>query len=97
MASTSYFNTEDKLNDKSDYHAWKMTLDLTLEEHEVLDYVQGKAMEPPSNAPVAVKMKYRKGEVKAKKILIDSIQKHLVAYISNLGTSKELYDKLVGM
>ena len=29
--------------------------------------------------------------------MFDSIQKHLVAYISDLGTSKEIYDKLVGM
>ena len=34
--------------------------------------------------------------VKAKKIIIDSIQKHLVAYISDLGTSEEMHDKLVG-
>lgn len=52
MASTSYFKTEDKLSDKSDYHAWKMTLDLTLEEHDAMDYVQGKVVEPPSNAYV---------------------------------------------
>lgn len=42
-------------------------------------------------------MKYRKGDIKAKKMLIDSIQKHSVAYISNLGTSKEMYDKLIGI
>ena len=42
MASTSYFNSEDKLHDKSDYHAWKMSLDLTLEKQGVMDYVQGK-------------------------------------------------------
>lgn len=97
MASTSYFKTKDKLNDKSGYHAWKMTLDLTLEEHEVLDYVQGKVVEPPSNAFVAAKKKYRKGKVKVNKIIIESVQNHLVAYISDLGTSKEMYDKLVGM
>lgn len=80
MASTSYFKTEDTLNDKSDYHAWKKTLDLTLEDHNAMDYVHGKVV-----------------EVKAKKIIIDSIEKHLVAYIFYLGTSKEMYDKLVGM
>ena len=62
-----------------------------------MDYVQGKIVEPPSNASVATKTKCKKGEVKAKKIIRDSIQKHLVAYISELGTSKEMYDKLVGM
>ena len=30
-------------------------------------------------------------------IIKDSIHKHLVAYISELGTSKEMYDKLVNM
>eukprot|EP00253_Pinus_taeda_P006779 PITA_06779 len=97
MASSSYFKFDDKLNDKSNYHSWNMSLDLTLEEHDAMDYVQGNITEPPSNAPIATKSKYKKGEVKAKKIIRDSIHKHLVAYISNLGTSKEMYDKLVSM
>eukprot|EP00253_Pinus_taeda_P027444 PITA_27444 len=97
MTSTSYFKSDDKLHDKSTYHAWKMSLDLTLEEQDVMDYVQGKTLEPPSNAPVAAKTKYKKGEVKAKKIIRDSIHKNLVAYISDLNTSKEIYDNLVGM
>ena len=97
MATTSYFKSEDKLKDKSDYHAWKMSLDLNLEENDVIDYVQGNLVEPPSNASATTKTKYKKGEIKGKKIIRDSIQKHLVAYISNLGTSKEMYDKLVGM
>lgn len=54
-------------------------------------------VEPPSNAPTAANSKSRKGEVKTKKILVDSIHKHLVAYIFDLGTSKEIYDKLVEM
>ena len=65
MASSSYFKSKDKLNDKNDHHAWKMSLDLTLEENEVMDYVQGKIVEPPSNTLVATKTKYNKGEVKA--------------------------------
>ena len=64
-----------------------MSLDLTLEEQDVMDYVQGKISEPPSSAPVAAKTKNKKGEVKAKKIIRDSIHKHLVPYISNLNTS----------
>lgn len=54
-------------------------------------------VEPPLNAPVAAKRKYKKGEVKAKRIIIDSIQKHLVAYIYDLGTYKEMYDLLIGI
>ena len=70
---------------------------MTLDENDAMDYVKGRVVEPPSNAPAAAKTKYKKGEVKAKKIIVDSIQKHLVAYISDLETSKEMYDKLVGL
>ena len=52
---------------------------------------------PPSNAPDATKTKYKKGEVKDKRIIIDSIQKHLVAYIYDLGTSKDMHDKFIGI
>jgi len=29
MTTTSFLKSEDKLKDKSNYHEWKMTLDLT--------------------------------------------------------------------
>ena len=74
-----------------------MNLDLILEEHDAVDYVQGKLVEPPSNAPDAAKTKYKKGEVKAMKIIVDSIHKPLIAYICGLETSKDMYDKMVGM
>ena len=82
MGSSSHFPVEDKLREKSDYNGWKVSLDLTLEEQEVLDYVKGKIPESPSNAPAATKNKYTKAEVKEKKIIRDSIDKRLVAYIS---------------
>lgn len=96
MDSPSYFPAEESFHDKSDYHGWKMSLDLTLEEKEV-DSVQGKIPEPPSNATVVVKTKYNRVQVKAKNIIRDSIDKHLVAYISELKTSMEIYDRLVDM
>jgi len=97
MGSSSHFPAENKLSENSNYHGWKMSLDLTLEEQEVLDYVRGRITEPPSNASVATRNKYTKGEVKAKKIIRGSIDKHLVAYISELNTSKEIHDRLVSL
>ena len=41
-----------------------MTLDLMLEDQDVMDYVQGKIQEPPSTALAATKAKYKKGEIK---------------------------------
>eukprot|EP00253_Pinus_taeda_P030163 PITA_30163 len=94
MGSSTLFPAEDKLSEKSDYHRWKMSLNLTLEEQEVLDHVRGRIVEPPSNASIAARNKWTKGEVKARKIIWDSIDKCLVAYISKLTISKEIYDRL---
>jgi len=46
MGSSTHFPAEDKLHEKSDYHGWKMSLDLRLEEQEVLDHVRGGIVEP---------------------------------------------------
>ena len=50
MASSTYkgFKSDDKLHDKSDYHAWKMSLDLALEDQYVMENAQGNSLEPPS-------------------------------------------------
>eukprot|EP00253_Pinus_taeda_P029206 PITA_29206 len=97
MGSSTHFLAEDKLCEKSDYHGWKMSLDLTLEEQEVLDHVRGRIVEPPLDESAAVRNKWTKGEVKARKIIEDSIDKRLVAYVSELTTSKEIYDRLVSL
>ena len=68
-----------------------------IEDQDVMDYVQGKIQEPPSTATAATKTMYKKGEIKAKLMIRESIHKSLVAYISGLGTSKEMYDKLILM
>ena len=69
MGSSTHFLAEHKLREKSNYHGWKMSLDLTLEEQEVLDHVRGGIVEPPSNASVVARNKWTKGEVKARKII----------------------------
>eukprot|EP00253_Pinus_taeda_P036666 PITA_36666 len=94
MGSSSLFPAEDKLREKADYHEWKMSINLTLEDQGVLDHVRSNIVEPPSNASTAARNKWKTGEVKAKKTIRDSIDKHLVAYISDLNNSKEIYDRL---
>ena len=39
--------------------------------------------------------KYKKGEVMEQKIIVESIKYHLVPFVTNLKTSKAMYDKLV--
>ena len=43
--TNSYFKIEEKLNDASNFAAWRDILDLTLEENDVIEYVQGKVVE----------------------------------------------------
>ena len=99
MGTSNYngFKADDKLTGKANFHAWKMSLDLMLEDQDVMDYVQGKIQKPPSSTPTATKSKYKKGEIKAKLIIRDSIHNSLVAYISELRTCNKMYDKLVNM
>ena len=89
MGSSAHFLAKDKLHEKSDYHRWKMSLDLTLKEQEVLDHVRGRIVEPPSNASATARNKWTK--------ILDSIDKRLVAHVSELTTSKEIYDRLVSL
>ena len=70
---------------------------MSLEEIDVMENVEGKGPKLLESASVAVKSKYKKGEIKANKFTIDSLRDHLITYVSNLKKSKEMYDKLVGM
>ena len=64
MGSSTLFPAKDKLREKADYHGWKMSIDLTLEDQGVLDHVRGNIVEPPSNASIASWNKWKNGEVK---------------------------------
>ena len=41
MGTSNYngFKDDDKLTGKADFHSWKMSLDLMLEDQDVMDYV----------------------------------------------------------
>ena len=67
MASSSYFKFDDKPNDNSDYHAWKMSLDLTLEEQDVMDYVQGKTLSLHQMHQLPLKQSTRKGKTRQRR------------------------------
>ena len=95
--SSSYFKNEETLVDTSSFFPSKSRLDITLEEHDVLEYVEGEVAEPAKTSNVVIKARYKKGEVNAKKIILDSLGDHLITYISNMKKVKEMYHKLIGM
>jgi len=62
--------------------------------NEVMEHVKGSITKPPKEDAQAL-ARYMKREVRAQRILIESIKDPLIPYVSKLETSKEIYDKLV--
>ena len=82
---------EDRLDGADNFRSWKHRIQLILEENELLDHV--KKMLPELEDEEA-KAKFKKNEVKAKRILTDSIRDHLIPNVSELKTTKEMFDAL---
>ena len=54
----------------------------------------GKEKEPHN---VAVMEKFKENEINVMIIIVDSIKNHLIPYISNLDSSKKMYDALTNL
>jgi hypothetical protein len=88
--STS-MRVEDRLDRADNFRSWKHRTQLILEENELLNHV--KKMLPETEDEEA-KAKFKKNEVKTKRILTDSIKDHPIPNISELKTAKEMFDAL---
>jgi hypothetical protein len=82
---------EDRLDGADNFRSWKHRVLLILEENELLDHVKLVLPEPEEED---AKAKYKKNEIKAKRILTDSIKDHLIPNVSELKTPKEMFDAL---
>ena len=91
---TSFCKESNKLVKSSNFLAWKKRTDWILIENEVIGHVKGSIVEPPKEKAQAL-MKYMKGEIRAQRILIESIKDSLIPYVAKLEKSKDIYDKLV--
>ena len=89
-----YCKESNKLAWSSNFSAWKKRMDLNLIEDEFMGYIEGSIIQPSKEyAPSHVK--YMKGEIRAMRILIESIKDSLIPYVSKLNTAKQIYEKLV--
>ena len=66
---------EDRLDGATNFISWKPRVLLILEENDLLKFVNEKVPEPEAEE---AKYQWRKGEAKARRILVDSIKDHLV-------------------
>ena len=76
----------------SNFLEWKIGIDTVLEVDEVIDHVHGKISNPSEEQALS---EYMERDLKAQKILKESIKGLLLSYVSELETSEEIYDKLV--
>jgi hypothetical protein len=85
---------EDRLDGSSNYNSWKSRLCITLEESDLLRFIEGTL---PAKTIDEEKVEWKTYDVKARKIIIYSIRDHLIPRISTLMTTYIMYDVLKNM
>ena len=89
-----YCKETNKLIGSSNLSGWKKRTNLNLIEDEVMDYIEGSTIKPPKeDAPTHAKS--MKGEIRAQRILIESIKDSLIPYVAKVKIAKEIYEKMV--
>ena len=84
---------EDRLDGASNYGSWKTRVLIALEEYDVVDFAVNDIPKPAEEEQERL-ASWRKHDVKARKILIDSVKSHLLFHISKTATTKEMFDIL---
>jgi hypothetical protein len=82
---------EDRLVGASNFNSWKSRLLITLEESDLMKFVEEFVPKP---ADASEKTQWKKNDAKARKIIIYSVKDHLIPHISPMKTAKEMFDAL---
>jgi hypothetical protein len=81
----------DKLERVENFCAWKYRICLILEENDLARFVKE---EVSKHVDAAEKAKHQKDTIGAKRSISDSINDHLISYVSSKKTLKEMFDAL---
>ena len=92
--ATNTFRPEEKLEGSANYNSWKARLIAILEENDLNDLVFNTIEEPTSNAG---RIAFKKKQVKAGRIIYDSVKETLIPTITPLNTAKECFDNLTNL
>jgi hypothetical protein len=85
---------EDRLDGSSNFSSWKLRLQVTLEENDLLSVIQKNLPKTTIDEEKEIR---REEDVKARKIIIYSVRDHLLPPIANLKTTYEIYEALKDM
>ncbi len=83
---------EERLDGVSNFNSWKAILLFIMEDSDLESHLQN---DPPEAGDEENKAKYKKEELRAKRIIIYSMKDHLVTHISRMGSTKKMFDALV--
>ena len=84
---------EDWLDGASNYGSWKTRVLIALKEYDVVEFAINDIPKPAEEEREHLAA-WRTHDVKARKILIDSVKSHLLFHISKAATAKEMFDIL---
>lgn len=85
---------KNKLEGATNIRAWKTRIDLVFSRNKALDIVKEKVTEPDDEAG---KVKFKGDDIMAMSIIVESVRDHLIPYIADHESSKQMYDALIGL
>jgi hypothetical protein len=85
---------EDRLDGASNFLSWKVRVTLAFKEYDIWELVD-KVVPPPID-PTTLES-HNKKEIKAQRVILDSVKDHLIPHLSEKKMTKELFDALVGL
>jgi hypothetical protein len=91
---TTPLRVEDRLDGASNFLSWKERVILALKEYDLWELVD-KVVTPPTD--LAALEAHNKKEIKAERVLLDSVKDHLIPHLSKKKTTKEMFDALVSL
>ena len=90
MASVG-LRVEDKLDGGGNWTPWKARIVLLLEEHELWEIVESIVTLPID--PILLS-KFKKKNVRAKRIILDSVKDHIIPHVSRKDYAYQMWDSL---
>jgi hypothetical protein len=82
---------EDRLQGAQNYPTWKERMTMILEVNDVSEHVSDKATTPTGAAELVI---WKKGEAKAKSLILDGIKDHVVPHLSGKAEAKDMWKAL---
>jgi hypothetical protein len=79
---------EDRLHGAQNFPTWKERMTMALDVNDALEHTRDNAAAPTDVAQLAI---WKKGEAKAKSIILDGVKDHVIPHLSGKTTAKDMW------